>query len=288
MEKKSEELFKLAYEISKEVNKNQKKDEKTPYFMDLKEVLKILEEEFFITDNTSFVVACLHNIFENSDKYSYDDLVEKFNILIADSVKALTKTKNTTIEEYIKQLEAFANKLNNKEFIWKIKMAEILHNLRSLKNTITTNKEKVRMYVEEINKYYMDIIREIDFEVLDTIYDELIYVTDLLYSEEEKEEMYKKAMTMTEEELQKKVEATIGIEQQIYSKAQDDILGERVRKTLFEDVKKGHEYIYQDNDKFFLVTLNGDIELTPAEEKKWREEQKIRVEKILKERGIKK
>lgn len=286
---KTEEILKnsfyKAYNFAKEVHKNQTRDEGIPYFTHIEGIIEILKNEFDMDYNTALTIACLHDVLEDSD-YTYDDLVEMFDPFIADSVKALTKTKDMSMEDYIKQL----NEFEDPEFIWAIKLADRLHNLRSLKSIINTKKDKVKKYIEETYKYYMPIASDLsktDHDIFEAIYIALKEIEDMFYSEKEKKAIYEEAMNIPEDELNGKIEELRGIKRRIYTDVQSDLRGARLKAELWEGVKQGHEYMYHTEEgKTFLVTLNGEIELTEEQVKEKQKEIDKKYTKNLIKRGI--
>lgn len=286
---KTEELLKnsfdKAYNFAKEVHKNQTRDEGIPYFTHIEGIIEILKNEFDMNYHTALTIACLHDVLEDSD-YTYNDLVEIFDPFIADSVKALTKTKDMSMEDYINQL----NEFEDPEFIWAIKLADRVHNLRSLKSIINNKKDKVKKYIEETYKYYMPVASDLsktDHDIFEAIYIALKEIEDMFYSEKEKKAIYEEAMNISEDELYKKIKELRGIKRRIYTYAKNDLMGARLKAELWEGVKQGHEYMYHTEEgKTFLVTLNGEIELTEKQVKERRENQKLKVKKIFTKRGI--
>lgn len=149
-EEKEREMFLKAYEFAKEVHKNQVRDEGTPYISHIDGIIDIMKNELNDANLYKYTIIALHDVIEDSD-YTYEDLVSMFNKVTADVVMVLTKEKGTDIQQYLSKIE-------NSEFsatAIKIKLCDRLHNVRSLKNILETDRDKVLKYIEETEKYYL-------------------------------------------------------------------------------------------------------------------------------------
>ncbi len=137
-----------ALEFAKEKHKGQTRDEGTPYYEHINGTMEILIKEANTTEDEVLTVAALHDILEDTD-CTYDELKENFGQRVADCVQLLTwDWKNgQTFEEYAKTI------FENQDFKYarKIKLADRLHNLRSLPKT--NNDEKIQRKIEETEKY---------------------------------------------------------------------------------------------------------------------------------------
>lgn len=165
MEKTAEELYRgnegwedmpqtynwvRALEFAKEKHEGQKRDEGTPYYEHIKGVMEILIKEANTREDEVLTVAALHDILEDTE-CTYEQLKEEFGQSVADCVQLLTKDSENgqTFEEYAKKI------FESEEFQYarKVKLADRLHNLRTLPNT--KNPEKIRRKIEETEKYIL-------------------------------------------------------------------------------------------------------------------------------------
>lgn len=138
-----------ALELAKEKHEGQLRDEGTPYFTHLLGTVEILIKEANILEDDVLTVAALHDILEDTD-CTYEELKEIFGKDVADSVKLLTRdSKNGQLfEDYAKTI--FENQ--NFSYIKQVKLADRLHNLRSL---LKSTNEKIKRKIEETEKYIL-------------------------------------------------------------------------------------------------------------------------------------
>ena len=155
-ENEDKKLFNKAYKIACDVHKNQVRDEGTPYITHIDAILKIFKDELFDSNYIIWVVIALHDVLEDSNEYTYDDIEKLFNENIAKEVQLLTKEKGQNIESYIIKMKEYEYSYS----LIKIKLADRLHNVRSLNYIINKNREKVIKYIEETEKYYLPLADE--------------------------------------------------------------------------------------------------------------------------------
>lgn len=165
-EKSDKELFIKAYEFAKEVHKEQYRDEGSPYITHIDGIIDILRNELNDMNYYKWTVVALHDVLEDSNT-TYEELKSMFGELIAMEVDLLTKRKSYDLGEYLKRMEEYEYSAS----IIKIKLADRLHNVRSL-NHIIDNKAKVDRYIKETESYYLPLAQK---------YNELLY--DKLVSE---------------------------------------------------------------------------------------------------------
>ena len=165
MEKSAEELYngnegwedfpqtqtwKKALEFAKEKHEGQVRDEGTPYYEHIKGTMEILINEANTREDEVLTVAALHDILEDTD-CSYEELKTKFGKRVADCVQLLTwDWKNgQSFEDYAKGI------FESKDFKYarKVKLADRLHNLRSLPKT--QDDEKIQRKIEETENYIL-------------------------------------------------------------------------------------------------------------------------------------
>lgn len=137
--------WKKALEFAREKHKGQLRDEGTPYFEHLKGVMRILVAESNVTDDTILCIAALHDTLEDTDS-TYEELEEKFGDEVAGCVQLLTRQPNQSFEDYSRKI------FTNEEYPYarEIKLADRLHNLRSL--PATGNTEKIVRKIKETEK----------------------------------------------------------------------------------------------------------------------------------------
>lgn len=150
--------------MAEEAHKGQKRDEGTPYITHIVEVVKILKDEFMFDSYDYLTVAALHDVVEDTE-YTYEDIKERFGTIIADYVNVLTKKDGQTMDQYIEGIHNFT--YSNQ--VSMIKLADRLHNLRSLLN-IQNNRKKLEKYILETEKYYLPMAERLHEKI---VYDKL-------------------------------------------------------------------------------------------------------------------
>jgi len=165
MEKSAEELYRgnegweeipqtqnwvRALEFAKEMHEGQTRDEGTPYFEHIRGVVEILIKEANTIEDEVLTVAALHDVLEDTE-CTYEQLIEEFGQRVADCVQLLTRDSEggQTFGEYAKKI------FESEEFKYarKVKLADRLHNLRSLPNT--RNPQKIQKKIDETEKYIL-------------------------------------------------------------------------------------------------------------------------------------
>ena len=88
----SAKLYMEAFKVSSRAHEGQKRRDGSPYFEHPKAVEKIIRGHMYMQNRERYrVLAFLHDVLEDSDRYTYDDLKEIFNKEIADEVEELTR-----------------------------------------------------------------------------------------------------------------------------------------------------------------------------------------------------
>ena len=109
--------------------------------------MQILIKEANTRADEVLTVAALHDVLEDTE-CTYEDLKREFGQSVADCVQLLTRDRENgqTFEEYAKEI------FENEEFKYarKIKLADRLHNLRSLPKT--RNPKKIQKKIAETEK----------------------------------------------------------------------------------------------------------------------------------------
>lgn len=168
VEKFEKELFKKAYDLAKTVHKNQTRDDGAPYITHIDGVLDIFQNELkadglFLLN----IVTVLHDVIEDSS-YTRDDLKSMFTEMIADWVDELSKKNNQATEDYLNGI-SFLGTAN-------IKLADRIHNVRSLKLILNSKPEKVKKYIKETENYYLPFAEKNNLLAYDILKKELINI----------------------------------------------------------------------------------------------------------------
>lgn len=164
----------FAYDLGKEAHRPQRRDTGERYFEHVRNVAIILIDECGITDPDVIISALLHDSVEDSAMFgnatlAYSQWKETarfrlskiFNSQIAEMVIALTKpkvdghelkTKDEAHRIYIENLSKAPAK------IILIKMADRLHNLRSLRGT---TREKQQRITKETKEIYFPLFKRV-------------------------------------------------------------------------------------------------------------------------------
>lgn len=163
-----------ALDFAKEKHEGQTRDEGVPYFEHIKGIMEILVKEANTTEDEVLTVAALHDILEDTD-CTYEELREKFGARVADCVKLLTWNwkDGQTFEDYAKSI------FENQDFKYarKIKLADRLHNLRSLPKT--KNDEKIQRKIEETEKYILIYDKQAPKILMDKIKEQLTTLKEM-------------------------------------------------------------------------------------------------------------
>lgn len=139
-----------AFAFAHRAHNGQKRDDGAPYISHPVRVLKILIDEFGVSDDDTLYSALLHDVVEDT-RIPYEEIKAKFGKRVAITVKLLTKT-GLTKEMYYGSL-ALASR-----DVQLIKCADRLDNIRDMKTWKENRKER---YLEETRKYILPIARNL-------------------------------------------------------------------------------------------------------------------------------
>jgi len=157
-----------VFEFAKKAHEGQLRDEGVPYFDHVIGAFKILKNEFMNKDYLDYQIMLLHDVVEDTD-YTYEDIRNLFGVLVADGVNVLTKREGELVGDYIRRLKDY-------QFYHQlavIKLADRLHNLRSLLN-LSPGDEKVLRKLLETEKYYLPILRDLNEPIITDLFTKAI------------------------------------------------------------------------------------------------------------------
>lgn len=169
----------LAYDIAKEAHRRFARDEGTRYFEHLRDVALILVDECHITEPDIIISALLHDSIEDTPimgnillkesiwrKTARYRLKKIFDYRVADIVIALTKPRingKRTSQKELNQKKKYSTQiLTAPPEAGIIKMADRLHNLRTLSGT---KKEKQRRQIKETREFLLPLFEKTVFGV---------------------------------------------------------------------------------------------------------------------------
>lgn len=137
-------LIRRAFDLALDAHKDQRRKSGEPYIFHPIEVAKIVANEIGL-GATSIAAALLHDVIEDSD-YTYEDIEERFGKAIADIVEGLTKISNIKRTNISIQSETFRKllmTLANDFRVILIKIADRLHNMRTLDSMRPAKQKKI-------------------------------------------------------------------------------------------------------------------------------------------------
>ncbi len=150
-----EEKFLKAFEFASKAHKGQlRKDKKTPYIEHPVRVVEILAE--FHADEDTLISTILHDVPEDT-RYTIKDVKEKFGEKVSFLVNGITKLSKVYYKRDMSELQVRSLKklfLHSAEDlrVILIKLADRLHNMRTLKN-IPTKEKRMRIARETLEIY---------------------------------------------------------------------------------------------------------------------------------------
>ncbi|MBL30548.1 MAG: RelA/SpoT family protein [Flavobacteriaceae bacterium] len=138
-------LIRLAFDVAVDAHKDQRRKSGEPYILHPISVAKIVADEIGL-DSTSIASALLHDVIEDS-KYTIKDIKIKFGNSVSKIVHGLTKISNLKKDKYDSlQAENFRKMLltlNDDVRVIIIKIADRLHNMKTLDSLPKHKKEKI-------------------------------------------------------------------------------------------------------------------------------------------------
>ena len=144
LDEENNKLIRKAFDIALDAHKDQRRKTGEPYIYHPIAVAKIVAEEIGL-GATSIACALLHDVIEDSE-YTYEDLKKMFGEKIANIVNGLTKIsimnhQNISIqsENYRKLLLTLSEDFR----VILIKIADRLHNMRTLESMVPDKQKKI-------------------------------------------------------------------------------------------------------------------------------------------------
>lgn len=134
-------LVRRAYDFAKEKHDGQMYGNR-PYMYHLENVVELVDEMYYHDPLliTLTAIAYLHDVMEDCG-VTYNELAQEFGICIAEAVKAITKDKSQSYEDYMKQV--IGNSLARK-----VKVCDTLTNML---HSFLENREKgMRKYPHQL------------------------------------------------------------------------------------------------------------------------------------------
>ncbi|MDX5583666.1 MAG: RelA/SpoT family protein [Aureibaculum sp.] len=135
LSKKDKELIRKAFEIAVDAHKDQRRKTKEPYIYHPMAVAKIVANEIGL-GGTSIVCALLHDVVEDSDDYTLEDIERLFGETVARIVNGLTKISSLKKDQDVSiQAENFRKMLltlHDDVRVILIKIADRLHNMQTM------------------------------------------------------------------------------------------------------------------------------------------------------------
>ncbi|MBN1546543.1 MAG: bifunctional (p)ppGpp synthetase/guanosine-3',5'-bis(diphosphate) 3'-pyrophosphohydrolase [Syntrophaceae bacterium] len=162
----SPDVYTKAYRVAAEAHWNSDKKQLVPgtdipYLMHFSlvamEVIAALEKESCLDGNLAVQCALLHDTLEDTD-VTYDQLVEKFGVAVADGVQALSKNESVGADlpkqqrKECQMADSLERVRQQPKEIWMVKMADRITNLQPPPKHWTP--EKVSRYREEASQIH--------------------------------------------------------------------------------------------------------------------------------------
>ena len=149
--KKEEELITKAYKLAESAHAGQKRLSGEPYFVHVFETAKAIAQ--LGMDAQTIVAGLLHDVLEDT-KITEKEIEKEFNKDILFLIKGVTKLgtlKYSGYERHVESLRKFFMAMANDLRVVIIKLADRLHNLKTLE--FMREDKRYRIAMESINVY---------------------------------------------------------------------------------------------------------------------------------------
>lgn len=145
-------LVEKAIDFAEEAHLHQRRKDDVPYVVHPVEVAKILKKSPREFEDEALAASVLHDIIEDTLK-SFDDIDKAFGMRVAGLVWLLSKPKGVDMSSII----YFAAIAECSPTVIAIKLADMLHNLRSLDDDFV-NEEWAEGFRSKIKKYGLPLV----------------------------------------------------------------------------------------------------------------------------------
>ncbi|MCD4785267.1 MAG: HD domain-containing protein [Candidatus Eremiobacteraeota bacterium] len=158
------ELIRKAFDFASEIHEGQHRSvEDKPYFIHPYRSALYLANEVRVGDAENIVIALLHDTYEDGPEGTGERILEQFGKFIYDSVLALSKTKEPSIDKTKMRREYYRKIKSLPRSLIQIKLSDRLDNLRAV------HKNKKRRLIKETmehlyplaEKYFPKIAKDI-------------------------------------------------------------------------------------------------------------------------------
>lgn len=156
--KKDKELIEKAYLFAERAHEGQKRNSGEPYFNHVFETAKILAS--IGMDTKTIVAGLLHDVLEDT-KTTEEELKKEFGeeiVILVNGVTKLGKMKYTGTERHVESLRKFFMAMANDLRILIIKLADRLHNIRTLQYVKPEKQKRIALETIEIHARLADRI----------------------------------------------------------------------------------------------------------------------------------
>ena len=143
---KDKKMIRQAFDVALDAHKTQRRKSGEAYIFHPLAVAKIVAYEIGM-DATSIAAALLHDVVEDSDDYSMNDIQQMFGETVARIVDGLTKisatSKKTDISLQAENFKKMLLTLNEDVRVIIIKIADRLHNMQTMGSMRPDKQEKI-------------------------------------------------------------------------------------------------------------------------------------------------
>ncbi len=145
-------LISHAFSYMLQAHKEHRRKSGEPYYTHPYAVAMIVAQEIPL-DDVSVVAALLHDVIEDCEDYTYEDLAEEFGATIADIVEGATKISTILVSKEITKAENYrklmVSMIQDIRVIL-VKFADRLHNMRTLEFVNEQKQERIARETLEI------------------------------------------------------------------------------------------------------------------------------------------